>query len=69
MIIDVGAGDLEEIKKKLAYENWERRGRPFGSPEVDWQAAEKELASMFGERPESLPLSNIPLEPEEGAGH
>ena len=27
-----------------AYELWERRGKPVGSPEMDWYAAEKELA-------------------------
>jgi len=33
-----------ELTQKLAYENWVRRGCPFGSPEVDWSAAEKQLA-------------------------
>ncbi|MGP8248482.1 MAG: DUF2934 domain-containing protein [Candidatus Dormibacteria bacterium] len=28
---------------KLAYEHWEARGRPIGSPEVDWLAAEESL--------------------------
>jgi hypothetical protein len=28
---------------RLAYELWERRGRPLGSPEVDWYAAESAL--------------------------
>jgi len=28
----------EEIAR-LAYELWERRGRPLGSPEIDWYAA------------------------------
>jgi hypothetical protein len=26
--------------EKLAYELWEARGRPHGSPEQDWHAAE-----------------------------
>jgi Protein of unknown function (DUF2934) len=26
-----------------AYELWVQRGRPIGSPEVDWDAAEKQL--------------------------
>jgi len=30
---------------QLAYELWERRGRPLASAEVDWFAAEKALAS------------------------
>jgi DUF2934 family protein len=37
--------DAYERKAKLAYELWERRGCPFGSPEVDWIAAEAILAS------------------------
>ena len=28
---------------KLAYELWERRGRPLGSPEIDWDAGESAL--------------------------
>lgn len=32
-----------EFVAKLAYQNWERRGMPFGSPEVDWFAAERVL--------------------------
>lgn len=27
----------------LAYGYWERRGRPFGTPDVDWYRAEEEL--------------------------
>ena len=30
---------------QLAYDLWERRGRPLGSPEVDWFAAEKALST------------------------
>jgi hypothetical protein len=29
-----------------AYHSWEARGRPFGSPEVDWFNAEQELAAI-----------------------
>lgn len=32
----------EEIEAR-AYELWEQRGRPEGSPEVDWFAAETQL--------------------------
>jgi len=35
--------DRHEFVAKLAYELWERRGRPFGSPEVDWFAAEQAM--------------------------
>jgi hypothetical protein len=27
----------------LAYQYWEERGRPFGSPDVDWFRAENDL--------------------------
>jgi hypothetical protein len=30
-----------ELVTKLAYELWEQRGRPVGSPNVDWFAAEQ----------------------------
>jgi Protein of unknown function (DUF2934) len=29
-----------EFVEKLAHKNWEERGRPVGSPDVDWFAAE-----------------------------
>lgn len=32
-----------EVTAKLAYELWERRGCPIGSPEVDWFEAEQAL--------------------------
>lgn len=30
-----------EFVEKLAYQNWQKRGMPVGSPEVDWFAAER----------------------------
>jgi hypothetical protein len=30
-----------EFVQKLAYQHWERRGMPLGSPEIDWFAAER----------------------------
>ena len=32
-----------EFVAKLAYQNWEQRGRPLGSPNFDWFAAEQAL--------------------------
>lgn len=32
-----------EVTAKLAYELWEQRGCPLGSPEIDWLAAEQAL--------------------------
>jgi hypothetical protein len=36
------------LTEQLAYELWERRGRPHGSSEIDWFAAEKSLEDMLG---------------------
>jgi Protein of unknown function (DUF2934) len=33
--------DRHEFVAKLAYQLWEKRGHPIGSPEVDWFAAEQ----------------------------
>jgi hypothetical protein len=30
-----------EFVERLAYQYWEARGMPLGSPEVDWDAAER----------------------------
>jgi hypothetical protein len=65
-MIDFFAGDRHELTQKLAYLYWERRGRPFGSPEVDWAAAEKALAASFRHSENELPLSSLQLEPNEG---
>ena len=47
---------------KLAYELWEHRGRPLGSPEIDWYAAERALGVR-----EEFSLPGVRFEPEEGA--
>ena len=39
--------DRHEFVAKLAYTLWEARGRPFGSPEVDWFAAERAVYSSL----------------------
>ena len=39
--------DRHEFVAKLAYKLWEERGRPSGSPEVDWFAAERALCSAL----------------------
>lgn len=38
-------GPSEEEIEELAYQFWEERGRPIGSPEVDWARAEQALAA------------------------
>ena len=39
--------DRHEFVAKLAYRFWEERGRPLGSPEVDWLAAERAVYSAL----------------------
>ena len=40
---DVPGESRHEFVAKLAHQHWEARGMPFGSPEVDWFAAERAL--------------------------
>jgi Protein of unknown function (DUF2934) len=39
--------DRHELVQKLAYQHWEKRGSPFGSPETDWFAAEKAMRAYL----------------------
>ena len=39
--------DRHEFVAKVAYKFWEERGRPFGSPDVDWLAAERAVYSLL----------------------
>jgi len=50
--------DRRELAQKLAYEHWEKRGRPLGSPDTDWFAAEKAMRAC-------LLASGIELGPDE----
>ena len=47
--------------EKLAYRFWEERGRPFGSPEVDWFEAEREFDGELVGPPERLPFSSLSM--------
>ncbi len=62
---DFFAGDTHELTAKLAYQFWERRGRPFGSSEIDWFAAEKALSARRDLKLD-FPLCGITLEANEG---
>ena len=66
-MVDFFAGDLHELTEKVAYEYWERRGHPLGSPEIDWAAAEKALAASVRYSEKELPLYSHQMEPDEGA--
>lgn len=61
---DFFAGDVHELTEKLAYKYWERRGRPLGSPEIDWFQAERALAPIHSEK--DCSLSSLRLEADEG---
>jgi hypothetical protein len=39
--------DRHEFVERLAYKLWEERGRPSGSPDVDWVAAERAVYSSL----------------------
>ena len=41
LIPDFSYESRYEFVTKLAYKLWEQRGRPLGSPDVDWFAAEQ----------------------------
>lgn len=59
-------GNDQKDVARLAYEMWQQRGCPFGSPEVDWFAAEQAMAASRTESEADLSDSTVSLEPNEG---
>ena len=53
----------EQIEK-LAYQLWEERGGPLGSPDDDWFRAEQEFIES-SDLPSRLPFSSLTMEPVE----
>lgn len=49
-----------EFVAKLAYKLWEERGRPYGSPDVDWFAAERAVYSSLVASGLVTPSRNAP---------
>jgi hypothetical protein len=47
LIPDFLGEDRHEFVAKLAYEYWEERGRPFGSPTADWFRAGRAVYSSL----------------------
>jgi hypothetical protein len=45
----------DDAIRKIAYNLWERRGAPIGSPDVDWIEAERQLRDLpaDGQQPET----------------
>jgi hypothetical protein len=52
--------DRHEFVAKLAYKLWEKRGRPLGSPEVDWFAAEQAVYAALVASDLVSPAPNAP---------
>ena len=52
--------DRHEFVAKVAYKFWEERGRPFGSPDVDWFAAERAVYSSLVASGLVAPSANAP---------
>lgn len=57
---DFPGEDRHEFVARLAYQLWEGRGRPFGSPEVDWFEAERAVYSSLVASSLVTPSPNAP---------
>lgn len=55
--------EREQIEK-LAYQLWEGRGRPLGSPDDDWFRANREFIES-SDSPSRLPFSSLTMGPVE----
>ena len=47
LIPDFPYEDRHEFVERLAYKLWVERGRPSGSPDIDWAAAERAVYSSL----------------------
>ena len=52
--------DRHEFVAKLAYKLWEQRGRPLGSPDADWFAAEQSVYASLAASGMITPSPNAP---------
>ena len=59
----------QEFVARLAYEHWQRRGMPIGSPEVDWFAAERALYESLAASAMVPPLASNQLDIEREIYH
>ena len=64
--IDFIGGEEHEVTAVFAYRLWEKRGRPVGSPEVDWFEAKNQLATELAKSEALVALSAVGMEPNEG---
>ena len=58
LIPDFPYESRHEFVEKLAYKLWEQRGRPLGSPDVDWFAAEQAVYASLVASGMISPLPN-----------
>jgi DUF2934 family protein len=56
------SNEQHEQIQQLAYQMWEARGRPLGSPDDDWLRAEQEL-NQRSQWPSRLPFSYLRMGP------
>jgi hypothetical protein len=62
---NVSTENRHQRTSRLAYQLWEKRGRPLGTPEIDWTAAEKAIDSEPSLLAEQLPLYALRWEADE----
>lgn len=67
-MIDFIAGDEHEVTAVWAYRLWEKRGRPLGSPEVDWFEAKNQLATALAKNDAAFTIFAVGTTPKEGSG-
>ena len=60
LIPDFPYESRHEFVEELAYKLWAQRGRPLGSPEVDWFAAEQAVYASLVASGMITPTSNDP---------
>jgi len=65
LIPDFSYESRHEFVEELAYKLWVQRGRPLGSPEVDWFAAEQAVYRSLVASRMITPPSNDPQNIEE----
>ena len=66
-MIDFIAGDEHEVTAILAYRLWEKRGRPLGSPEVDWFDAKSQLTNSMANDDAGMAIFGTRMGAREGS--
>ena len=69
LIPDFSYESRHEFVTELAYKLWEQRGRPLGSPEVDWFAAEQAVYASLAASGMITPSPDDPRNIEEKIYH